>query len=165
MLIYQKRFYFCHKINNLNPPKMKKLSILFVSVLTLGLALTSCNSDDDKDNGSIEGKWQISEAGVVLNGQEVLQPYVNDGGCPNEITEFKADGKFVDTYSESTDGKCTSYTEDGTWTKDGNKLNKKFGSETETSEITELTGSKLKLKQTYSEGGMTVSAVVVYKKI
>lgn len=30
---------------------MKKLSILFVSILTLGLTAVSCSSDDDKDSG------------------------------------------------------------------------------------------------------------------
>lgn len=146
---------------------MKKLSILFLSVLTLGLSVTSCSNDDDND-ASIEGKWQLSEVGVVYNGQEALDPYTNEGGCANEITEFTTEGKFVDTYSESSDGKCTTYTEDGTWTKDGSTLTKKFGtdaSDDEKYEVAELTGSKLKLKMTYSEGGVSISAVEVYKKI
>lgn len=143
---------------------MKKLSILFVSVLTLGLTLTSCNNDDD-DKGTIEGKWELSEVGAVLGGQEIVQPYENEGGCAKDVVEFKADGKFVDTYSEFYNEKCNAGTDEGTWTKDGNTLTKKYGSDTETSEVTELTGSRLKLKQTYSEGGMTVSAILIYKKI
>jgi len=142
---------------------MKKLSILFVSVLTLGLAVTSCSSDDD-DNGTIEAKWQLSEVGVVLNGQEALEPATNEG-CANDITEFTADGKFVDTYSEFYNDKCNSGTDEGTYTKDGSTLTKKYGSDEEKFEISELSGNKLKLKQTYSEGGITVSAVLVYKKI
>ncbi|WP_264536191.1 lipocalin family protein [Flavobacterium sp. N1736] len=143
---------------------MKKLSILFVSVLTLGLAVTSCSSDDD-DNGTIEGKWQLSEVGVVFNGTEALEPATNDG-CDNDVVEFKTDGKFVDSYSEFTDNKCTAYTQEGTWTKDGSTLTKKYASDDEEKvEVAELTGSKLKLKFTYSEGGVTISAIQVYKKI
>ena len=145
---------------------MKKLSILFVSVLTLGLAVTSCSHDDD--NASIEGKWQITEVGEILNGKEVLQPYTNEGGCANDILEFTADGKFVDTYSEYYNNKCNDYSENGTWTRDGNTLTKKYGTgadDNEKYEISELSGSKLKLQTTYSEGGITVSDVAVYKKI
>ena len=143
---------------------MKKLSILFLSVLTLGLATTSCSSDDD-NGGSIEGKWQLTEVGVVFNGQEALEPATNEG-CDNDIVEFKTDGKFVDSYSEFSNDKCTAYTQEGTWTKDGSKLTKKYASEDEEEyEVAELTGSKLKIKFTYSQGGITVSAVQVYKKI
>lgn len=143
---------------------MKKLSILFLSVLTLGLAATSCSSDDD-NGGSIEGKWQLSEVGVVYNGQEALEPATNEG-CDNDIIEFKTDGKFVDSYSEFTNDKCTAYTQEGTWAKDGSKLTKKYASEDEEEyEVAELTGSKLKIKFNYSQGGITISAVQVYKKI
>lgn len=142
---------------------MKKLSILFLSVLTLGLAATSCSSDDDE--GSIEGKWQLTEVGVIFNGQEALEPATNEG-CDNDIVEFKTDGKFVDSYSEFSNNKCTAYTQEGTWTKDGSKLTKKYASEDEDEyEVAELTGSKLKINFNYSEGGITISAVQVYKKI
>ncbi|PBJ13347.1 lipocalin family protein [Flavobacterium sp. ACN6] len=144
---------------------MKKLSILFVSVLTLGLAVTSCSSDKDDSSASIEGKWEITHMGAVIGTEEVLQPYTNEGGCANDIVEFKADNKFVDTYAEYSDSKCNTFTEEGTFTKDGNTLTKKYIGESEKYEIAELSGSKLKLKMTYSEGGISVSAVVVYKKI
>lgn len=145
---------------------MKKLSILFLSVMTLGLSVASCSSDDDDNNGgSIEGKWQLSEVGVFFNGEEALEPATNDG-CDNDIMEFKTDGKFIDSYSEFTNDKCTAYTQEGTWTKDGSTLTKKYASDDEEKlEVAELTGSKLKLKFTYSEGGITISAVQVYKKI
>ncbi|WDF60349.1 lipocalin family protein [Flavobacterium sp. KACC 22758] len=143
---------------------MKKLSILFVSVLTLGLAVTSCSSDDDKE-GTLEGKWELTEVGAVLAGQEILQPATNEG-CANDVVEFKADGNFVDSYSEFTDDKCKAYTQEGKWVKDGSSLSKTYGTNnTEKYEVAELTGNKLKLKETYTESGITVSAVLVFKKI
>nr|WP_294781218.1 lipocalin family protein [uncultured Flavobacterium sp.] len=142
---------------------MNKLSILFVSVMTLGLSVTSCSSDDDK-GGSIQGKWELTEVGVLFSGKETLEPATNQG-CANDIVEFTADGKLVDTYAEFYNNKCNSYSEDGTWTKDGNKLVKKYGSDTEEYEIKELSENKLKLVITYTEGGVSISAVQVFKKI
>ena len=147
---------------------MKKLSILFLSVLALGLSVSSCNSDDDNGgvSGSIEGKWEASEFGVIVNGKETLQPVVEPGGCAKSITEFSKDGKFIDTYSEYANSKCSSYTDNGTYTVSEGKLKLKYEGETEedVSEIVELTATKLKTKVTYTEGGQTFSEVYVYIK-
>ncbi|RYJ37210.1 lipocalin family protein [Flavobacterium anhuiense] len=142
---------------------MKKLSILFVSILTLGLTAVSCSSDDDKDGGSIEGKWEVTHQGAILNGQEVIQPYDSEG-CEIPSMTFTNDGKFIDITSEYWDSKCSTYTEDGTWKKDGNTLTLKYSDEEVKWEISELSSSTLKVKMTYSEGGISVSAVSIYKK-
>ncbi|MDR6761226.1 hypothetical protein J2Y38_001424 [Flavobacterium sp. 2755] len=142
---------------------MKKLSILFVSVLTLGLTAVSCSSDDD-DNGSIEGKWEITHQGVVFNGQEALEAYDNEGGCEIPSMTYSNDGKFVDTTSEYWDSKCSTYSEEGTWKKDGNTITLTYSDEEVKYEIAELTSNTLKVKFTYSEGGVSISAVSVYKK-
>ncbi|PAM91983.1 hypothetical protein B4N84_24520 [Flavobacterium sp. IR1] len=144
---------------------MKKLSILFVSVLTLGLAVTSCSSDDD--DASIVGKWELSQVGTIVNGKEVYGPIENEGGCAISTFEYAADGTFTDTYSEFEDNKCTPYTEKGKYVKDGNKLTLTYEGNTESDdaqEIIELSGSTLKLKETYSESGITVSAIGLYKR-
>ncbi|MCV2486215.1 lipocalin family protein [Flavobacterium sp. SH_e] len=143
---------------------MKKLSILFVSVLTLGLTAVSCSSDDDNKNASIEGKWEVTHQGVIINGQEVLQPYDNEGGCEIPSMTFTSDAKFVDVTSEFWDSECSTYTEDGTWKKDGNTLTLKYSDEEVKVDILELSGSTLKVKSTYTEEGVTLSAVSVFKK-
>lgn len=146
---------------------MKKITILFLSVLTLGLSVASCSSDDDNNGGSasIEGKWELTQVGGVLNGQEFLEDVEKDGGCSSQTYEFTNDGKFKETNYESVNGKCEGETDNGTWTMNGNKITIKYTGETEgeTSE-TDISGNKLKLKQTYSEGGLTVTAVLVYVK-
>lgn len=142
---------------------MKKLSILFVSVLTLGLTVVSCNSDDDNE-GAIEGKWEASQYGIIVNGQEHLEPVISDGGCAKQIIELLSDGTFKDTYSNYYDGKCNPSIETGTWTKSGKTLTLKFEGETEgeSAEIVELTDSTLKTKSTYTEEGQTITAVNVF---
>ncbi len=142
---------------------MKKLSILFVSVLTLGLSLTSCSSDDD-NGGSIEGKWEVTHQGVIFNGQEALEAYDNEGGCEIPSMTYSSDGKFVDTTSEYWDSKCSTYSEEGTWKKEGNTITLKYSDEEVKYEIAQLTSNTLKIKFTYSEGGVSISAVSVYKK-
>ncbi|WP_163398049.1 lipocalin family protein [Flavobacterium fluviatile] len=139
-----------------------------MSVLTLGLSVASCSSDDDNDggtSGSIEGKWEPTHYGVIVNGKESLEA-VSSGSCSKPILEILSNGTFKDTYSESYGGKCETYTETGTWTKKDNTFTVKYEGETsvDTYEIVELTGSKLKIKQTYTEEGQTYSEVNVFVK-
>ncbi|MFB9108884.1 lipocalin family protein [Flavobacterium gyeonganense] len=137
-----------------------------MSVLTLGLSVASCSSDDDNDGGSasIEGKWELSQVGGIIGGKEMLEDAEN-GACSNDTYEFTNDGKFKETTYDSEDGKCEAETDNGTWTKNGNTLTIKYTGETQgDSYETEISGNKIKLKQTYSEGGMTFTSVYVYVK-
>ncbi|MGN7810063.1 lipocalin family protein [Flavobacterium johnsoniae] len=126
---------------------MKKLSILFVSVLTLGLAVTSCSSDDD-NNGSIEGKWAPVKMGSVVNGQEILVNIPNEGKCDSDIIEFTSDAKFTDITYEFNNNKCESSTDKGTWSLKDKTLTTIYDGDTESNafEVLELTKSTLKLK-------------------
>lgn len=126
---------------------MKKLSILFVSVLTLGLAVTSCSSDDD-NNGSIEGKWAPVKMGSVVNGQEILVNIPNEGKCDSDIIEFTSDAKFTDITYEFNNNKCESSTDKGTWSLKDKTLTTIYNGDTESNafEVLELTKSTLKLK-------------------
>ncbi|KQO34697.1 hypothetical protein ASF10_03015 [Flavobacterium sp. Leaf82] len=128
---------------------MKKLSILFLSVLALGLASVSCSSDDD-NSGSIEGKWTPVKMGSVVNGQEVLVNIPNDGKCDNNTIEYISGGKFTDIEYEFENNKCTPLTDKGTWTLKDNILSTIYDGETEvnTVEVLELTKSTLKVKYT-----------------
>jgi len=144
---------------------MKKITILFLSVLTLGLSVASCSSDDDNDGGSasIEGKWELSQLGASVGGQETFED-VKNGSCSNETYEFTNDGKFIYTEYYSNGGKCEPETSNGTWTKNGNTLKIKFTGEDEESYETEISGNKVKLKQTQTVGGQTFTYIEVYVK-
>lgn len=130
---------------------MKKLSVLFLSVMALGLSVASCSSSDDDNSGSIEGKWTPVKMGSIINGTEVLVNIPNEGKCDNDIVEYTSDGKFTDLEYEFTNNKCTPSTDKGTWTLKDKTLTTTYDGDTEvnTVEVLELTKSTLKVK--YSE--------------
>nr|WP_294928303.1 lipocalin family protein [uncultured Flavobacterium sp.] len=136
-----------------------------MSVLTLGLSVASCSNDDDNDGGSasIEGKWELSQVGYIVGGQETLEDVKNES-CSNDTYEFTNDGKFKYTEYYSNEGKCEPETDNGTWTKNGNTLKIKFTGDDEESYETEISGNKAKLKQTQTVEGQTFTYVEVYVK-
>lgn len=146
---------------------MKKLSILFLSVLTLGLAATSCSSDDDENNASIEGKWTPVKMGSIVDGKELLVAIPNDGKCENDIIEYTADGKFSDTSYEFYNDKCNASTDKGTWTLKDKVLTTTYDGETDvyTEEVLEINNSSLKLKTTEKiDDNNTMVLITLYER-
>lgn len=139
---------------------MKKITILFVSVLSLGLALTSCSKDDDSssDGGSttaaIEGKWAFSKEGAIVSGNEVLVDYAHECSTKKDYVELVAGGTVNDVYYPSD---CVADVTTGTWTKSGNNVTITAGGFTQTAEIVILNATTLKVK--YTESGMTMLQV------
>jgi hypothetical protein len=70
-------------INPIKFLKMKKLSILFLSVLALGTTLTSCTKDESP--ASIVGKWQFNtmdgSAGTQTFAAGTKESLWSDGSC------------------------------------------------------------------------------------
>lgn len=127
---------------------MKKFTVLFVSVLTIGLTFSSCSKDDD-DAGSLEGKWNFSKEGAVAGGQEILVDYSgNEAGCTKDYTTFSADGTVTDVDYDSFDTPCEVFTDNGTWVRTNNTITITSGGETFSAEILNLTSSELKVKDT-----------------
>lgn len=143
---------------------MKNRIILFVSVLALGLNLTSCSSDDDgpSTSGEIVAKWEFYKEGAIVDGNKVLVDYVHETGCTKDNIEFKADGTYVTSYYY--DG-CDLDTEVGTYTKSGNTLSTNDGFDNYTSTITRLDGSTFETQETYEFEGETYIEVNVFKKV
>lgn len=136
---------------------MKKFSILLVSVLTLGLTLTSCSGDDDSV-GSIEGKWNFSKIKYTING--VASPEEdyedNEPGCNKDYVEFLESGTYTEgDYSGS---ECELYSESGTWTQSGNQVSSIIDGELESFQILSVSETTLKVKDTeeFEEGTVTV---------
>ncbi|WP_268845978.1 lipocalin family protein [Flavobacterium aestivum] len=141
---------------------MKKLSVLFVSVLALGMSFVSCSKDDDKE-ASIEGKWNYSTAAITTNGIEVpFNDYIdNQANCAKDYLELKTAG-VANSGEYSSDCKLTVDT--GTWKKDGNKLTVVSDGESTSFEVVSVTDSTLKLKVSYSEGGVALTVIVTLVK-
>ena len=137
---------------------MKQLSILFLSALTLGLTVTSCDDEDDKP--SIEGKWELSQIGGGIEGgeEEVINP--NEGStCSAPTIEFLKNNQLITTSSNPTEGACETFSANGRWTREGNAVTIYPSAEDDENqqkyEIKELTKDKLKLYISITEEGVT----------
>ena len=136
---------------------MKKLIILFVVVLFLGLNFTSCSSSDNdsSSSSSIVGKWNFSKTQSTVGG--VTSPevdYQHTPNCSKDYVEFKTGGVLnTGTYEGST---CDFAPSSGTWTQNGSNpstITVTFGTDVTTLILVSVTSSKLKLKETETNNG------------
>ncbi|PDS21691.1 hypothetical protein B0A78_13970, partial [Flavobacterium columnare NBRC 100251 = ATCC 23463] len=71
---------------------MHNLKNLFLVLSILLLGLSSCSKDDDSTPitsvASLEGKWQLTKEGGIINNQEVLTDYQHTSGCAKDYMEF-----------------------------------------------------------------------------
>ncbi|TRX37366.1 lipocalin family protein [Flavobacterium sp. ZT3R18] len=143
---------------------MKKLSILFVSVLALGMSFVSCSKDDDTAEASIEGKWNLSKMSMTANGvtsKEEDNPE-NTVGCTKNYLEIKTGGVVV--YGDYEGSACTLSKETGTWSKEGNKITIKLGTDTDIYEIVSVTDSGLTLRYTLTLSGQSFLVNDIFTK-
>lgn len=126
---------------------MKKRILLFVSIVSLSLTFNSCSKDDDNGSstsGNIAGKWIYLKQGEIVGGEEVLYPYENSCSSENDFTQIYSNGTLRDVYYNSA---CSESIDNATWTRSGNMITVSYGpGESSTSEIIELTSTKLKVK-------------------
>lgn len=142
---------------------MKKLVILFLSVLSSGLLLTSC-SDDDGDGASIEGKWEFYEEGTSFMGAELLEPYEHTPGCEKDFIELFSGGNYQDVIHYNDGEGCLEDSSTGTWSRSGNTVTITSGGEANTVTILTLNDTTLKVSITEDIGGVPVTAIVVFRR-
>lgn len=131
---------------------MKKLRVLFLSLLAL-TTIVSCSNDDDNDSStsgtSIEGKWELVKEGDT----EATLETVDNGSCGGDIYEILGNGNITssgfDTNEESV---CTPFSYSAKWKKQGNMFIITYGEEIIAAEIIEVNATTLKLKTTDEEG-------------
>ena len=139
---------------------MKKLALLFVAVLAVGV--TSCSKDDDAAQASLVGTWEYSKDGAIIQGQEVLTPYQHAAGCSKDFTVITAT-TIVDTDFYGSD--CFETTSTVAYTRNGNTLTITDGGEVFTGTILQLDNTTLKIKgPEYTEGSITYSDVTVFTR-
>ena len=135
---------------------MFKSKKLFLLVSLMFLSLMSCSKDDDS-SASIEGKWQFTKEGEIVNNREVLTNYVHASGCTKDYTEILAGGVIKDHYFDNPN--CQETIDTGSWTKSNNMLSVSFQNEPAVNgEILELTNTTLKVK-IVSEGVVFLSVL------
>ena len=138
---------------------MKKLALLFISVLTL--TTTSCGDDNEITAAELDGKWEYSQQGTVIAGQEVLTVYNHEVGCTKDFIQISAttivDHKF-------TTSECLENVTTRAYTRSGNTVSSTIQGQTVNAEIINLTATSLKLKTTQVVQGQNLSYVVVYTR-
>ncbi|WP_298308668.1 lipocalin family protein [Flavobacterium sp.] len=134
---------------------MKKIILLFF----ITFSFIGCSKDDDSQvvtPVAIEGKWQFSKEGELINGQEVLTNYQHSAGCIKDFSEILAGGVIKDHYFNSS---CTESIDVGTWVRNNNNLTFTYpGNSATYLEIMELTATTLKVK--YVNAGTTYISVL-----
>lgn len=128
---------------------MKTRNFLYVLALSVGLfATTSCSSDDNDGETivPIQGKYELSKTGGIVNGNEVLIDAIgNTSGCAKDYLELKLSNVAV--IGDYTPGNnCTVSETAGTYVRSHNDLTITIGNVSTTSDIMNLTNKELKLK-------------------
>lgn len=139
---------------------MKNLKqILFVVALSFGMFATSCSSDDNEGETivPIQGKYNLSQTGTIVNGQEVLvDAPQNASGCNRDYLELKlSNAAVIGDYDGSN---CALVETTGTYVRSHNDLTLTIGNVSSTSDIMNLTNKELKLKD------KTTGVITVYTR-
>jgi len=128
---------------------MKIKSILFALALSIGLFVTSCNSNENEGDtlAPLVGKWGIVKVGTNVNGVETLSdPPQNTTGCDHDFINLKVDNTMTSGDYSSTVSPCALTTTSGTYSKGDSKVTIVLNGVSTTYDIVNLTLSELKLR-------------------
>lgn len=138
---------------------MKTKRILFAALLSIGLFATSCSSDDNEGETivPIQGKYNLSKTGTIVNGNEVLvDAPQNAAGCNRDYLDLRlSNAAVIGDYSGSD---CALTETTGTYVRSHNDLTLTIGSISSTSDIMNLTNKELKIKD------KTTGIITVYTR-
>lgn len=127
---------------------MKTRNFLYVVALSFGLfAATSCSSDDNDGETiiPIQGKYELSKVGGIVDGNEVLADAPqNESGCSKDYLELKLSNVAVMGDYDGDDCELTQKT--GTYVRSHNDLTITVDNISSVSDIMNLTNKELKLK-------------------
>lgn len=139
---------------------MKTRNFLYVLALSFGLfAATSCSSDDNEGETivPIQGKYELSKQGFVVNGEEQLvDPIENESGCSKDYLELKLSNVAV--IGDYSGDDCEKTETTGTYVRSHNDLTITVGNISSVSDIMNLTNKELKLKD------KTTGLITVYTR-
>lgn len=149
-----------------NLPLMKKLSMLLSFALVLGLSMTSCSSDDNGVSVSEEklaGKWNFSTTKYSGGGVSTEEEdyFGNQSGCSADYLQFNADGTL--TEGDYFSG-CDLGTSTGSWSLDGSEVSVTMDGSTTVYKVSSISGTKLKVVETYTESGFTFKETTTFTK-
>jgi hypothetical protein len=133
---------------------MKKLNILLLSALALGITITSCSKKEDSpatSGSSIVGKWKINTYTISNStGTSDIKPYDPDATCTDKSNyELKA-GTTMNEHSVGDDSSspCAAVDYPGTYTYKDNNLHIVEAGGTIDYTVVSMTSDKLILSKT-----------------
>ena len=136
---------------------MKNGIKLFALLLSLGLVATSCSDDDNEGEtlAPLAAKWNITQVGSTVNGQEVLvDAPQNESGCNKDYLDLNTDNTLEEGDYDSTLAPCAIYTKEGIYSRSHNNLTTVVDGISTTRDIVNLTLTELKLRD--ANGGIQV---------
>ncbi|MDR7209140.1 lipocalin family protein [Flavobacterium piscis] len=136
---------------------MKNRSILLALALSISFFATSCSSDDNEGEtlAPLTGKWNLSQVGTVVSGNEVLTDAPqNQSGCNKDYLELKLDNTATEGDYDSTISPCALDIDSGIYSRSHNNLTTVIDGVEKTQDIVNLTLKELKLKD--ANGAITV---------
>jgi hypothetical protein len=145
----------------------KKVIILFVSALVLGMTFASCSNDDDSPApASVEGKWNFSKMSETVNGVTSSEEDYdgNEPGCVKDYIEFKAGGVFNESDYFDLGSGCELDLTIGTWSKSGNIITITLEGVVTSVEVVSVSSSVLKVKFSETDGGITTVINTIFTK-
>jgi hypothetical protein len=138
---------------------MKNSKILFVLALSVGMFATSCSNDDNEGETivPIQGKYNLSQTGTIVNGSEVLvDAPQNASGCNRDYLDLRLSNAAV--IGDYDGANCALVETTGTYARSHNDLTISVGNTSTTSDIMNLTNKELKIKD------KTTGVITVYTR-
>lgn len=137
---------------------MKNRNFLYVLALSFGLFATTSCSNEDNDGETIvpiQGKYELSQTGGIVDGKEVLIDVEQDCATEKDYLELRlSNAAVMGDYNDN----CNKTETTGTYVRSHNDLTLTFGNISTTSDIMNLTNKELKLKD------KTTGVITVYKR-
>lgn len=128
---------------------MKNQSVLLALVLSTGLMVTSCSKDDNDGEtlAPLTGKWNITQVGTTISGQETLiDAPQNEAGCNKDYLDLNVDNTATKGDYDSTVSNCALGVNSGIYSRSHNNLTTVIDGVTKVQDIVNLTLTELKLK-------------------
>ncbi|SNR33345.1 lipocalin family protein [Flavobacterium sp. ov086] len=138
---------------------MKTKRILFGLLLSIGLFTLSCSSDDNEGETivPIQGKYNLSKTGTIVDGKEVLvDAPENAAGCNRDYLDLRLSNAAV--IGDYDGANCALVETTGTYVRSHNDLTITIGNLSTTSDIMNLTNKELKIKN------KTTGVITVYTR-
>ncbi|WP_432221168.1 lipocalin family protein [Flavobacterium sp. TMP13] len=139
---------------------MKKRSLVLALIAFIGIFAISCSSDDNEGEtlAPIQGKWLVSQTGLVINGkEELIDALENVEGCDRNFMDLRVSSKVVVGKFNKVGGECVESTSEGTYSRSHNDLTTTVDGISIKRDIVNLTVNELKLKD-------ALGIITVYKR-